>query len=327
MVALAHRARRRLPISAPSGVGIFVMGRWAHRTHLAGLLVLLAACGDERGQGRAAQAPGAITVTDGAGRRIALAGPARRIVSLSPAVTELLFALGAGSSVVGRTTWCDYPPEVRRVPSVGDGLNPDLEAVVAARPDLVVLYRSALNETAADQLGRLGIAALLLTQDRLEDLASAARLLGRATGREPAGDSLAGAIAQVLATPVSPPGVGPRVALIAWDNPPMVIGGGSYLDQLATLAGARNVFHELGSADVVSLETIAARDPEVIVVLSDSATVGEGPPAFARRPPWQVIRAVRERRFVTLAGSLFGRPSPRAPDAIAVFHRLLEAAR
>jgi iron complex transport system substrate-binding protein len=282
------------------------MGRWAHRTHLAGLVVLFAACGGDRGQGRAA-----------------FAGPAHRIVSLSPAVTELLFALGAGDLVVGRTTWCDYPPEVRRVPSVGDGLNPDLEAVIAARPDLVVLYRSALNETAADQLERLGIAALLVTQDRLEDLAEAARLLGRLTGRETAGDSLAGAIAQVLAAPASPLGI--RLALIAWDNPPMVIGGGSYLDQLATLAGARHVFHELGSAAVVSLETIAARDPDVIVVLSDSATGKE--PEFARRAPWQVIRAVRERRFVTLAGTLFGRPSPRAPAAIAAFHRLLEAAR
>jgi iron complex transport system substrate-binding protein len=105
----------------------------------------------------------------------------------------------------------------------------------------------------------------------------------------------------------------------------MVIGGGSYLDQLAALAGAKNVFHDLGSADVVSLETIAARDPDVIVVVSDS--VAGGPPAFARRRPWQVIRAVRERRFVTLVGSLFGRPSPRASAAIAAFRHQLEAAR
>ena len=270
------------------------------------LLVLLAAFGTGDHGGRAGSAT-----------------PPHRIVSLSPAVTELLFAIGAGDRLVGRTTWCDYPPEARRVPSVGDGLRPNLEAVVAARPDLVVLYRSPMNETAAKQLGSLGIAALLLTQDRLEDLADAARLLGRVTGRAAAGDSLADSIAHVLATPA--PVLGVSLALIAWDNPPMAIGGGSYLDQLATLAGARNVFHDLGSADVVSLETIAARDPDVIVVLSDTAPTG--PPAFARRPSWQVIRAVRERRLVTLVGSLFGRPSPRAPAAIATFRQLLEAAR
>src|SRR2546422_8692124 len=95
MVALRVR-RRRLPISAPTGVGIFAMRRSAHRTHLAGLVVLLAACGGgaERGERPAARA----------------ASP-QRIVSLSPAITELLYALGAGDRVVGRTTWCDYPPQ------------------------------------------------------------------------------------------------------------------------------------------------------------------------------------------------------------------------
>jgi ABC-type Fe3+-hydroxamate transport system substrate-binding protein len=233
--------------------------------------------------------------------------------------------------LVGRTTWCDYPPEARRLPSVGDGLNPDVEAIIAQRPDLVVLYRSgegrggggagAMNVVAAGQLGRLGIATMLLRQDRLEDIARAARLLGRLTERQAAGDSIAGAITQVLAAPA--PDLGVRLAFIAWDNPPMVIGGGSYLDQLATLAGAHNVFHDLGSADVVSLETLAARDPDVLVVLADSGAARL--PAFARRPQWQVIRAVRKRRFVTLTGSLFGRPSPRARAAVAQLQQLLGA--
>ncbi len=307
-MALAHRARRRLPISAPSGVGISAMRRLAHRSHLAGVLALLAACSaGERG------------------RPAARATPAQRIVSLSPAITELLYALGAGDRVVGRTTWCDYPPEARAVASVGDGLNPNLETIVARRPDLVVVYRSTLNETAARRLEQLGIATAVLRQDRLEDLAADARILGALTGRVAAGDSIARVIAQVAATP---PAVDLRlrVAFVVWDNPPMVIGAASYLDQLATLAGAGNVFHDLGTASgVVSLETIAARDPDVVVVLADSAPAP--PPAFASRREWQVIRAVRERRFVVLAGSLFARPSPRAAAAVAQFRRLLEAAR
>ena len=301
--------RRRLPISAPTGVGIFAMRRSAQRTHLAGLVVLLAACGGgaERGERPAARA----------------ASP-QRIVSLSPAITELLYALGAGDRVVGRTTWCDYPPQVRAVPSVGDGLNPNLEAIVARRPDLVVLYRSALNETAARRLGELGIATAVLRQDRLEDLADDAGVLGRLTGRAAAGDSIARGVAQLLAAP--PPDLGIRLAFVVWDNPPMVIGGASYLDQLAGLAGARNAFHDLGTASaVVSLETIAARDPDVVVVLADSGP--SRPPAFAGRREWQAIRAVRARRFVVLVGSVFGRPSPRAAAAVAEFHRLLEAAR
>jgi iron complex transport system substrate-binding protein len=297
------------------------MRRWAQRTHLAGLLVSAAlACGTEGG-GRRAPVAG-LTVRDDAGRAVALAQPPHRIVSLSPAMTELLFALGAGDRVVGRTTWCDYPPAARAVPSVGDGLNPNIEAVAARRPDLVVLYRSPLNETAAAQLDRLGLAAVLVQQDRLEDLTRAARLLGRLTGRDAAGDSLASGLSRFLAQPVPRPFV--RIAFLVWDNPPVVIGQGSYLDQLATLAGAANVFHDIrGASATVGLETIVTRHPDVIVVLRDSA--GPEPPGFARRPEWQAIRAVRERRFVYLTGSLFGRPSPRAAQAVAEFRRRLEA--
>ncbi len=315
--------RRRLPISAPPGVGVLAMRRWAHRTHLAGLFVCaaVAACG--RAGSGARSAPGALAVTDDAGRTVTLAAPARRIVSLSPAVTELLFALGVGDRVVGRTTWCDYPPAAHAVPSVGDGLNPNVEAVAARRPDLVVLYRSALNETAAAQLTRLGLAAAVLRQDRLEDVARAARLLGHLTGVDAAGDALGDSLTRLLASGAAPP-LHTRVAFIVWDNPPMVIGGGSYLDQLAGLAGAENVFHDLGSAAAtVALETIATRDPDVIAVPRDSA--GSGLPGFARRREWQVVRAVRERRFVYLTGSLFDRPSPRAGAAAAELRRLLGA--
>ena len=301
------------------------MRRWAHRTHLAGsLLFAVAACGRES---RHAPAPGRISVVDDAGRTVALAQPPTRIVSLSPAVTELLFALGAGDRLVGRTTWCDYPPAARRIPSVGDGLNPNIEAVAARHPDLVVLYRSALNETAAAQLARLGIAAVVVQQDRLEDIARAARLLGHLTGTDRAGDSLTGALEQLVAGSRVPPARRPRtrVAFVVWDNPPVVIGAGSYLDELAGLVGAANVFHDIAAASAtVGLETIVSRDPDLLVLLRDSATAE--PPGFLRRPEWRAVRAVRQARIVYLSGSLFARPGPRAAEAVAEFRRRLEEA-
>jgi iron complex transport system substrate-binding protein len=303
------------------------MRRWAHRTHLAGRLLgsvlLLGACG--RPAERADRAPGAVTVTDDAGRSVTLPGPARRVVSLAPSSTELLFALGAGAQVVGRTTWCKYPPAALAVPAVGDGLNPNLEAVAARRPDLVVLYRSPLNETAAAQFARVGIPAVVLRQDRLEDVARAARRLGVLTGRAAGGDSIAAAITGALSR--SAPAPRPvRVAFVVWDNPPIVIGAGSYLDQLTALAGGVNAFHDIAAASAtVSLETLAARDPDVIAVLEDSTTAPD--PAFQARPEWRVVRAVRERRLLRLPADLFGRPSPRTPEAIAELRRRLEAAR
>src|SRR5438309_1660836 len=119
------------------------MRRWAHRTHLAGLLLLAAVAACRRAE-RAA-APHGLAVTDDAGRRIALTAPAQRVVSLLPSFTELLFAIGAGDRLVGRTAWCDYPPEALRVPSVGDGMPPNVEAVAARHPDFVaVLSDSAV---------------------------------------------------------------------------------------------------------------------------------------------------------------------------------------
>ncbi len=274
----------------------------------------VAACGD--GGGR----PASPAVRDDAGRTVALAAPATRIVSLAPSVTELLFAVGAGPQVVGRTSWCRYPVAALAVPDVGDGLNPNIEAVAARHPDLVLLYHSPLNVTAAAQLTGLGIPAVVLRQDRLADVARHARLLGAVTGRGAAGDSIARVMDSLAAVPRPAPGR--RVAFVVWDNPPTIIGAGSYLDELAGLAGAANVFADVrGASAVVSLETIADRDPDAVIVLADSAT---GPtPAWARRPEWRVVPAVRAGRLIVLPADLFGRPSPRAAEAVADLRRRL----
>ncbi|MGH7569096.1 MAG: ABC transporter substrate-binding protein [Gemmatimonadales bacterium] len=276
---------------------------------------LLAACRP------AADRAGAVLVTDDAGRPVALAAPARRIVSLLPSFTELLFAMGAGDRIVGRTTWCDYPPAARAIPSVGAGLPPNVEAVAARQPDLVVLYRAGTNVTAAEQLERLGIPTVLFDLNLLEDLGPAARRLGVLTGHGEPADSLARVLDGLAAAP--PVRTIKSLVFIVWDNPPIVIGAGSYLDRLAALAGGRNVFHDVsGPSAQVSLETIAVRNPDLIAVLSDSVAL----PGWAGRREWRAIPAVREGRFLSLPGSLFGRPGPRAAEAVREMRRLLEAA-
>src|SRR5207302_623862 len=140
------------------------------------------------------------------------------------------------------------------------------------------------------------------------------------TGRRAAGDSLARAMDSLASQPLIP---GPRsLAFIVWDNPPIVIGAGSYLDQLAGLAGARNVFHDIATPSAqVSIETIAARNPDFIAVQADTPA-----PRYADRPEWRVVPAVRQRRFLLLPGRLFGRPSPRSPEAVRELRRRLETA-
>ncbi len=295
------------------------MRRWIQRTHLAGLVALtLTACAG----GEHVPVRGGVAVTDDAGRRVTLAAPARRVVSLLPSFTEILFAIGAGDRLVGRTTWCDYPPAALAVPSVGDGMPPSVEAVAARHPDLVVLYRSGPNVAAAEQLERLGIRTVLFDLNLLEQLGPVARRLGKLAGREAQAESLATEMDRVVSQPPVP---GTQsLAFIVWDNPPIVIGAGSYLDRLAALAGARNVFHDVSSPSAqVSIETIAARDPDFVALLTDSAV----PPRYAARPEWRVVRAVRNARFLFLPGRLFGRPGPRAAEAIRELRRRLEAAQ
>jgi len=249
---------------------------------------------------------------DDAGDTVAVAAPARHIVSLIPATTELLFAIGAGTSVVGRTEWCDYPPAAAAVPNLGDGIAPNVEAVLAIHPDLVLLYNSAQNASAAARLRGLGIPTLRLNTDKLTDVARIGRQLGRLTGHTTAADSVAAAFDTALAgATVTTPGIRPKVLLLVWEQPPMTIGRGSFLDELVRRAGGVNLFEDVASsAGTVSIEAVAARDPDLIL------TTTAGPVAFARRPEWQVVRAVRERRFLPVSGSEFNRPSPRAPAAI-----------
>src|SRR6266487_5412897 len=117
--------------------------------------------------------------------------PAHRLVSLLPSFTEILFAIGAGDRVVGRTQWCDYPPAALAVPSVGEALPPNVEAVAARRPDLVVLYNAGPNVTAAKQLERAGMQIVPLYLYRLQAQCPARGTLGRLTGLEQRADSLA----------------------------------------------------------------------------------------------------------------------------------------
>jgi len=270
----------------------------------------------------ASRAPAGARISDDAGDTVRVALPAHRVVSLNPAATELLFAIGAGGEVIGRTTWCDYPPGAKAVPSLGDGINPNLEAIVARKPDLVLLYTSGQNADAVRRLKDLGIPALRFRTDSLSDVPRLARVFGRLTGREASADSVALLFDADLASATTPAaGRRPTVFLLVWNQPPMTVGRGSFLTELVERAGGENLFADITSSSAaVSIEAVAARNPDVILVL------GTQPPAFAERPEWRVVSAVRERRFVRAEGSEFSRPSPRAPQAIRRLHAELEEA-
>ncbi|WP_396200620.1 ABC transporter substrate-binding protein [Gemmatimonas sp.] len=231
---------------------------------------------------------------------------AARVVSLNPAATEAIFTIGADSLLVGRSRWDEYPKAVSRIAALGDGIRPNIEAVLAARPTLVVLYATAENRAAADALARAGVRTIALRVDRIAQFHRLLATLGRALGAEAnariVSDSVQSTLDRVRSLTASRPR--PRVVWPAWESPLLVIGGGSYIDELLTIAGAENVFHDMDApSPPVSIEEIAKRDPDLVIT---GASRGA---KLSANPSWQAIRAVRETRFIVQDPSVTGRPS------------------
>jgi ABC-type Fe3+-hydroxamate transport system substrate-binding protein len=258
-------------------------------------------------------------VADDFGDSVSIARPAARIVSLNPTSTELLFALGAGSRLVGRSQYDVHPPAARAVPDLGPGLVPNVERVLAAHPDLVVLYASADNRPAATTLRATGVTVVSLRTDRIADFERTTRLLGQLTGTSVAAEQLLDSVTATLngvrnATASLPR---PRVFLHAWESPLMTIGAGSFLSELVTIAGARNVFEDLPQpSSQVAFEEVLRRDPDALLVGPETAIQLKG----IQR--WRMLRAVREGRLLVFDTLLVGRPSVRLGEAAVSLARL-----
>jgi iron complex transport system substrate-binding protein len=245
---------------------------------------------------------------------------ARRIVSLNPAMTELLLALGAGDRLVGRTSWDAYTAQVRRVRDLGSGLRPNVEAVLETRPDLVVLYASSDNVLAANRLRAAGIPTLSLKVDRIGELERAGMLLASAVGAEDRVrmvlDSVQRTLDSVRTAVADLPR--PRVFWHVWDAPIITIGRGSFLHELVEIAGGTNVYGDMGAASPrVELEDIARRGPDIILAGP------EGARRIRTERRWQAVRAVRNDRIAVVDTNLVGRPSVRLGEAAVSLARLL----
>lgn len=248
-----------------------------------------------------------------------LASP-RRIVSLNPTTTELLFAIGVGARVVGRTHWDQWPDSARRVPDLGDGIRPNVEAVLAARPDLVLLYASNDDRPAAARLRQAGIAVASFKVDRLDDFRRVTRALGRLVGDSTRAaavvDSVDATLARVEAA--TRPLAHPTVFIHAWDKPVITIGGGSFMSELVAIAGGRNVYADLRQpSPTVTMEDVVRRDPDVVLA---------GPIAAAeirRSDAWRALRAVREGHIAVYDTNLVSRPSVTLGAAAVSLARVL----
>ncbi len=267
-----------------------------------------------------------ISLRDDRGRSVTLSHPPRRIVSLSPATTEMLFALGAGRKVVGVTSYCNYPPTARRLPKVGGYINPNLEAVVALKPDLVVGMRgnpiSFLN-----RLEGMGIPVFALDPRSVSQVLEGMRRLGRLVGEERKAEEVVKGLKARLekverAVKRIPYSKRPRVFVEIWDNPLITFGPSSVGGEVIKLAGGRNIAEDSKvSYPQISLETLIRRNPDVIILahMVDKKPLEE----IKKRENWNRIRAVQEGRVYLIDADIMNRPGPRLVQAVEEIHKML----
>ena len=263
-----------------------------------------------------------LSVRDDLGREVRLEAAPERLVSLVPSHTETVCALGACERLVGRDTFSDYPPAVRSLPDLGSAFAPDLEALVALSPDLVLVDEFS---GAVDAVAALGIPVYAGTPQRLGEIFELLERIGALLGTAEAAAALIERLqADLDAVSARVEGLAPPTVFYEVDPSPYSVGPESFIGTLITLAGGANVVpSDVGDFPLVDPEFVVAADPEVIV-LAD-APYGVDLAAVRERPGWGTIRAVRDGRVYELQAvesDMLSRAGPRVAEALAVLARL-----
>ncbi|MDQ1815304.1 cobalamin-binding protein [Massilia sp. CCM 9210] len=269
----------------------------------------------------------AITVVDDAGRRVVLAAPAQRIVSMAPHVTELLFAAGGGARIVGAMSYSDYPPAARTIPLVGDNSQIDMERVLALKPDLLVVWQSGNTARQLEQLRQLGIPMFYSEPARMDQVAGSMLRFGQLLGTGTVAQAAAAAFRARIAALEARYGKRPPVKVFyqVWEKPLYTLNGQHVASDAIRLCGGENIFAALAvKAPSVGVEAVLQANPEAIV---GSAPYDASEQGLAIWAPYTTLLAVQKGNLFTLDGELLTRAGPRLPDGAAILCEKLELAR
>jgi iron complex transport system substrate-binding protein len=250
-----------------------------------------------------------------------------RIISLSPHITELLFAAGAGDRVVGVDDASDYPAEVAGIARVGEPAALDVEGLLKLKPTLIVLWESGTPARGKAELERLKLQLYVTDQHHLDDIGTALLEFGRLAGTEPMAAAAARRYRSELAQLRSQYAGRPRLKVFyqVWDRPLYTLSGGHVVSEVLSLCGGDNVFAELSTlAPEIDKEAVLTRDPDVILI---AATGSEGARQSADWSRFGHLRAVQRHHVFTVDPSLVGRMSPRILQGVRDVCGLLDVGR
>jgi iron complex transport system substrate-binding protein len=270
-----------------------------------------------------------IKLTDGLGRTIELAAPAQRIVSLAPSNTEILFALGAGSQMVGRDALSDYPAEATAVTSIGSLLDKlNTEAIVALKPDLILAAEINSPEQ-VKALEDLKLAVYWLPNPKkFDDLYTNLEAVGKLTDRSAEAAKLIESIKARYDAVTQKVAAATERPLVFYEidgtdpTKPWTAGPNSFIDTMLDLAGGRNVGAALKDPFAqISSEELVAQNPSVILL--GDALYGVTVESLAQRPGWTALSAVKNKQIFTFDDNLISRPGPRLIDGLEQIARLI----
>jgi iron complex transport system substrate-binding protein len=293
------------------------------------LLPLTAACGDDGDNGAstptitaAAAVQYPLTLTDSKSRSVTLESAPQAIASLSPAATEILFAIGAGDQLAAVEMFSNYPPEAQSLPQL-DAYEPSVEAIAGAQPDLVLVYFDPGN--LVDGLERAGLTVIFLEPpNSVEGVLEQIRLLGQATGHPQEADELVATMQQGIddiQERLADVEEGPRL-FHELDNQLFTAAPSSFVGDLYTILKAQNIAAGTDQAfPQLSQEAIIDADPEVII-LADTAG-GESAETVKARPGWGSMSAVANNRIYVIDPDIVSRPGPRLVDALDTLAQML----
>ena len=275
----------------------------------------------------ATDSAGGIEVTDDSGRTVRLSSPARRIISLAPHITELLFAAGAGKSVIAAVDYSDFPGAAKALPRVGDNERLDLERIAALKPDLLIVWLHGAAQRQLEQLRKLGIPTFHSEPKSLADVARALENFGILAGTNVAADAAALDFRRRLNRLASSSRDLPLVPVFIqiWDVPPMTVNDRHLISDAVRLCGGRNVFGaQRALAPAVSAEAVIAANPEAIVATGMASGRPDWLDAWKAWP--QLTAASRDNLFA-ITPELITRHTPRILDGVEQLCAQLAAAR
>lgn len=275
----------------------------------------------------AAQAQATVSAIDDDGATITLEKPARRVVSLAPHVTEMLFAAGGGNRIVGTVSFSDYPPAARHIPRVGDNRLVDIERLIALKPDLLVVWRHNASSRQMEQLRKLGIPLFYSEPHKLEDIPEAVVRLGHLLGTTPQAEQSAAQLrAQLSALSARYRDRSPvRVFYQVWDRPLYTLNERHIVSDAIRICGGENIFAHLPLvAPSLSPEAVLQENPEVIVSGDRRDRAISGVETWKQYPS---MLAVRRGNLFALDADLMNRSGPRIIAGAAQLCEKLELAR